>query len=85
MVSVMPGRTEKASAARIIGAGGLRVRFLESTLHFLTGKLQKCILETASQSIFMPLDITVKSLQWSALTQTFWKCLKQTHCAQAVP
>lgn len=62
MVSVMPGRTKKAVAARIIGAVGLRVRFLESTPHFLTGKLQKCILKTASQSLFKPLDTTVKTV-----------------------
>lgn len=48
----MPGRTEEAAAARIIGAVGFRVRFLESTLPFLTKKLQKWVLKTASQSIF---------------------------------
>lgn len=62
MVSVMPGRTEKAAAARIIGAVWLRVRFLESTLHSLTGKLQKYVLKTASQSIFKPLDTTLKTV-----------------------
>lgn len=37
MVSVTPGRTEKAAAAGIMGVAALRVRFLESTFHFLTG------------------------------------------------
>lgn len=62
MVSVMPGRTEKAAAARTTGAVGLRVRVLESTLHFLTGELQKWVLGTASQSIFKSLDTTLKTV-----------------------
>lgn len=62
MVSVMPGRTEKAGAGSIKRAVGLRVRFLESTLHFLMGKLQKWVLKTASQSISKSLDTTLKTV-----------------------
>lgn len=62
MVSVMSDRTEKAAAAGIIGVAELRVRFLESTFHFLTGTLQKWALKTASQSIFKSLDNTLKTV-----------------------